>query len=456
MAQSRTLFLGMDVHKETIAVAYVAQEPGAEGPPLGTMGTRQGDSDQRVRTMPSQATPLICVYAAGPGGSWLSRSLTTKGDDGWGGAPSLRPTKAGDRVHPDRRDARHLARLARAGARTVVYVAHVADAALRELTRARAEARSDGQDAKVRLKAFLLRPDIRSPGRATWGPAPLRGLSAGLWPTPAQHSVCQEDVRAVTAHTARLQRLAQARHAHVPAWRWPPGGRSPAGAPGRAMPCGRHPGRGQGRAAPFCYPTRTHAIPGAAPVGIGCRGATPTGREPPRWHHPGPTGARGRRLGLPLSRQGQPTSATAPRNTTPTAPGPQLASPSPAVHTRPPTRGARPAGAHRHRRPCPCARGLSGGSGSTAAGRSVSRKGRSPLPPQRRRGPTCISKGAAPLWCTPRQRYEACTGYACLARGRHPTEARKVGTNPPRAAGSTVVSSWLRLCRCTQAQETAG
>jgi hypothetical protein len=41
MAPSRTRFLGLDVHTDTIAVAYVAHDPGAEGPCLGTMGTRQ-------------------------------------------------------------------------------------------------------------------------------------------------------------------------------------------------------------------------------------------------------------------------------------------------------------------------------------------------------------------------------------------------------------------------------
>jgi transposase len=68
MAQSRTRFIGMDVHKDSIAVAYVAQEHGAEVLYLGSIGTRQGDLDQRIRKMPSQAQPLICVYAAGPCG----------------------------------------------------------------------------------------------------------------------------------------------------------------------------------------------------------------------------------------------------------------------------------------------------------------------------------------------------------------------------------------------------
>src|SRR5215510_14597188 len=86
----------------------------------------------------------------------------------------------------------------------------------------------------------------------------------------------------------------------------------------------------------------------------------------------------------------------------------------------------------------------------TGSSRSVRLKDRSPLYPQLRRFPTCIRRGAAPVWCNPRQRYEACKGYSCLERGRHPTEASKVVPNPRIAAGSTVVSYWLRLFRCTE------
>jgi transposase len=71
MAQSSTLCIGMDVHQETIAVADVAHDHGAEVTSLGTMGTRQCDLDQLVRQMPSKATHLGFVDEAGPCGSWL-------------------------------------------------------------------------------------------------------------------------------------------------------------------------------------------------------------------------------------------------------------------------------------------------------------------------------------------------------------------------------------------------
>src|SRR4029450_8111533 len=118
MSQSSTLFIGMDVHKETIAVAYVAQDHGAEVTSLGTIGTRQCDIDHLVRTMQSKAPHLIFVYEAGPCGYWLYRYLRKKGYDCWVVAPSLIPKKPGDRVKTDRRDAVQLARLARSAVLT--------------------------------------------------------------------------------------------------------------------------------------------------------------------------------------------------------------------------------------------------------------------------------------------------------------------------------------------------
>jgi transposase len=219
MAQSSTLFLGMNVHKDALAVAYVAQDHGAEGTDLGSMGTRQGDIDHLMRKRQSKANHLICVYEAGPCASWLYRSLSKTGADCWGVAPSLLPNKPGDRVKPDRRDAVQLARLARSGALTGVYVPQVEAEALRDLTRAREEASSDLKDATFRLKAFWRRHESRYTGRATWGPAHLRWLSEMVCPPPAQHIVFQQYVRAVNAPSDRLQRLAHALHAPVKAWR---------------------------------------------------------------------------------------------------------------------------------------------------------------------------------------------------------------------------------------------
>jgi transposase len=212
----------MDVHKDSIAVADVAQDHGAEVVYLGTIGTRQGDIDQRIRKMQSKATHLVFVSEAGPCGYWLYRYFTRKGDDCWVVAPSLIPKKAGDRVKTDRRDAVQLARLLRSGDLTPVYVPTVEDEAIRDLSRAREDTISDLKAAKFRRNAFLLRHDIRYTGRATWGPAHLRWLSEVVCATPAQQIVFQEYVRAVNEHTARLQRLEQEIQEQGNAWRLHP------------------------------------------------------------------------------------------------------------------------------------------------------------------------------------------------------------------------------------------
>jgi transposase len=88
MHQSTTLSMGLDVHQESMAVAYIAQAHGAEVTYLGTIGTRQADLDPIVRKRPSTATHLVFVSEAGPCGSWLSRHLRPTGDPGWVVAPS--------------------------------------------------------------------------------------------------------------------------------------------------------------------------------------------------------------------------------------------------------------------------------------------------------------------------------------------------------------------------------
>jgi transposase len=160
----------------------------------------------------------VFVYEAGPCGDWLYRSLTNKDDACWVVAPSLMPKKAGDRVTTDRRDAGPLARLARSGALTPVYVPKGEDAAMRDLTRVREDTLSDLKDTQFCRKAVLLRPAIRYTGRAHWGLAHLRWLSEVVGPTPAQHMVLQAYIRAVNEHTERLQRLDQELREHVKAW----------------------------------------------------------------------------------------------------------------------------------------------------------------------------------------------------------------------------------------------
>ena len=216
---STTLFVGLDVHKDTMAVAYAPEGREAEVHSLGSIGTRQCDIDKLLRKLLSKDARLVFAYEAGPCGYWLYRYLEKKGFECQVIAPSLIPKKPGDRVKTDRRDARQLAERLRGGDLTSVYVPRVEDEAIRDLTRAREDARRDLNSARFRLKGFLLRHDIRYTGRASWGPAHLRWLAKVVCATPVQQIVFQEYVRTVSERQERLDRIDTELQEQVPAWR---------------------------------------------------------------------------------------------------------------------------------------------------------------------------------------------------------------------------------------------
>lgn len=212
------LFVGLDVHKESIAAAYAPQEPGSDAVSLGNIGTRQCDIDKLLRQLQLKGRRLRIVYEAGPCGFWLHRYLHKKGLECDVVAPSLIPKRPGDRVKTDRRDALQLARLERAGELTSIHVPDIADEAVRDLSRAREDAMRDLKSAKFRLKAFLLRQDIRYEGAARWTPAHLRWLARVVCPTPAQQIVFQEYLRTINEQIERLARLEQALRDQMEHW----------------------------------------------------------------------------------------------------------------------------------------------------------------------------------------------------------------------------------------------
>lgn len=214
-----TLFVGLDVHKDSITVAYAPEELDSQASLLGQFGTRQCDIDKLVRQLQSKAKDLVVVYEAGPCGYWLYRYLCRRGFVCWVVAPSLIPKRAGDRVKTDKRDALALARLMRSGDLTPVYVPEVEDEAIRDLSRAREDALGDLNAARHRLKALLLRHDIRYAGRTSWGPAHLRWLGTVVLPSPATQIVFQECVHTVNACVERLRRLQAELLEQAKAWR---------------------------------------------------------------------------------------------------------------------------------------------------------------------------------------------------------------------------------------------
>jgi len=158
---SKLRFVGLDVHADTIAVA-VAETDG-EVRSFGIIPNRL----ESIRKMIGKLAPigtLKCCYEAGPTGYVLYWQLTQLGVECEVIAPSLIPTKAGDRVKTDRRDAEKLARCYRAGERTPVWVPDANHEALRDLVRAREAAKKDQLRHRHRLGKFLLRHGKRPIG----------------------------------------------------------------------------------------------------------------------------------------------------------------------------------------------------------------------------------------------------------------------------------------------------
>ena len=79
MAEPTTLFVGLDVHKEHIAIAHAHADGGSDVVYVGQIGTRQADLDKLLRRLHGHASRLVVAYEAGPCGYGLYRTLTAKG-----------------------------------------------------------------------------------------------------------------------------------------------------------------------------------------------------------------------------------------------------------------------------------------------------------------------------------------------------------------------------------------
>jgi transposase len=213
--------LGLDVHKESIAVA-IAPERSTEVRRYGIIGGSLEAVDKLIKKLSQPGIELRCVYEAGPCGFVICRHLRSKGIHCDVVAPSLIPRKASDRVKTDRRDADQLARLYRAGELTAIHVPDQEDEAIRDLVRARTAAVCDQRQARHRLKGFLLRLGFRYTGKSSWNDAHKRYLSGLLMPQPAQQIVFQECIHAIDDATDRLERLTQAVEDALPGWKREP------------------------------------------------------------------------------------------------------------------------------------------------------------------------------------------------------------------------------------------
>lgn len=222
MSKSNKFYIGMDVHKDSIDIAIAESGEQGEVRHFGTIPGDLASLDKTLRKIRSNGITLHLVYEAGPCGYVIYRHLFDQGLDCIVVAPSLIPKRSGDRVKTDRRDALKLARLHRAGELSPIYIPDTEDEAIRDLVRARTDARQAQARARHQLKAFLLRAGIHYQGKTSWTPAHMRWLSEIQMPHPAQHVTFQEYIKAVEEPTLRIIRITEHIHHLVQSWHWRP------------------------------------------------------------------------------------------------------------------------------------------------------------------------------------------------------------------------------------------
>ena len=210
MGERTTRYLGLDVHKATIAVA-VAEE---SGPPTlyGTIANDPSSVRKLVQQLGREGK-LVVAYEAGPTGYTLHRQLTDLQIECQVIAPSLVPRRAGDRVKTDNRDALALARLLRSGDLTPVWVPDGEHEALRDLVRSRFDAKTDLLRARHRLSKFLLRHGLYPPpGVKSWTLRHQSWLKQLTIPERAAQVVFDDYVATMRAAEERVRRLEASLH----------------------------------------------------------------------------------------------------------------------------------------------------------------------------------------------------------------------------------------------------
>jgi transposase len=202
MDESKTVTVGLDVHARSIRLVAVRADELLEE---RTLPYDEGAVERALHRWPGAR----CCYEAGPTGYGLYRHLAERGIDCVVVAPGLVPQRPGDRIKTDPRDARKLARLLAGGLLEPIHVPAPELEAVRDLVRAREDARLDRMRDRHRLSKFCLRQGLRLPG-TSWGIARRKWLSERRFSFPAQQQAFDSYLHALDLVDARIAALERA------------------------------------------------------------------------------------------------------------------------------------------------------------------------------------------------------------------------------------------------------
>ena len=205
------LYIGLDVHKEQTSVAIAEPDSKGEVRSYGSVATTQIALERLVRNIAKShkigLSEIHVCYEAGGCGMWIARLFARIKVKCTVVAPSLIPTKAGDQVKTDKKDAIKLARLLRAGELVEVHVPDETDEAIRDLCRARVDAVDDLRRSKARLLALFRRLGFNYTGKTHWSEAHKRYLRELKLPFPAHRIILEELLAQIDQLDARIDRI---------------------------------------------------------------------------------------------------------------------------------------------------------------------------------------------------------------------------------------------------------
>lgn len=209
MNDTMTTHVGLDVHRDTIAVSV--RRPGVKDPENWTIGASTDCVRDLARRLRQQAGPdgfVHACYEAGPTGFGVQRLLESEGVACDVVAPSLIPVRPGERRSTDRLDANRLSEHLRSGLLTVIAVPTPAEEAARDLVRQAQSARRALGNSQREVQSFLLRLGVHQGTKAKpWTKAYVAWLASLKLEEPMQQLVLEDALRELRHRQGRVDWL---------------------------------------------------------------------------------------------------------------------------------------------------------------------------------------------------------------------------------------------------------